>query len=279
LTRCAWANPFAGLWRALPAFPLVVALAAALAIAPVAGARAGTGDIPNIACASDLKFAIDEIAGLFAQAAGKTVRPNFGSSGNFYRQILEGAPFQLYLSADMAFAEKLAEAGVTEGRAELYAIGRIVLFAPKGSPLDAANGIAGLKSALAEGRIRRFAIANPVHAPYGRAAEQALRSAGLWEALQNKLVFGENVSQAAQFATTGSVDGAIFAHSLALSPAVSATGSYLLLPEQLHQPLRQGMVLLKGAGATAKAFHEYLQSPAARSVFRKYGFLIPGEAS
>ncbi len=233
----------------------------------------------NIACAASVKPAVDEIAAMFGAETGKTVRPTYGSSGNFFRQISQGAPFELFLSADMEFAAKLVGDGKTDGAAEPYAVGRIVLFAPNGSPVDAKAGLDGLKAALGAGKVKRFAIANPMHAPYGRAAEQALRNAGLWDGLQDRLVLGENVSQAAQFATTGSVEGAIFAYSLALSPAVAQAGSYVLLPESLHQPLQQGMVLLKDAGPTARAFRDFLRGPAARAVFRRHGFTAPGESS
>jgi len=131
---------------------------------------------------------------------------------------------------------------------------------------------------LADGRLRKLAIANPEHAPYGRAAMQALRSAGLWDAVQPALVLGENVSQAAQFAASGSAQAGIFAYSLALAPAFADAGSYTLLPERLHEPLRQRMVLTRKAGAAARAFHAHLQQPAARAVFKRYGFVLPGEA-
>ena len=121
-------------------------------------------------------------------------------------------------------------------------------------------------------------MANPEHAPYGRAAEQALRKLGLWDGLQGKLVLGENVSQAAQFAASGSTQGGIFAYSLALAPVVAQQGRYILLPENLHQPLRQRMALIKGAGASARAFYAYLQQPAARKVLEQYGFAVPGAA-
>ena len=232
-------------------------------------------DIPAIAAASDLQFALEDIAARFRADSHKDVRLSFGSSGNYLRQIEQGAPFQLFLSADEDFVFRLQQAGGTEDRGVLYATGRIVLFAPRASPLTVDPRMAGLKAELAARRISRFAIANPEHAPYGRAAEQALRKLGLWEGLQGKLVLGENVSQAAQFATSGSVQGGIFAYSLALSPNVSRLGSYVLLPEDLHQPLRQRMVLVKGAGETARAFYAYLQQPAARKMFEQYGFVLP----
>lgn len=232
-------------------------------------------DIPAIAAASDLQFALEDIAARFRTYSRKELRLSFGSSGNYFRQIEQGAPFQLFLSADEDFVFRLHQTGKTEDRGLLYATGRIVLFAPGGSPLNLDPRMAGLKAELAANRISRFAIANPEHAPYGRAAEQALRKLGLWEGLQGKLVLGENVSQAAQFATSGSVQGGIFAYSLALSPSVSKLGSYVLLPEDLHQPLRQRMVLVKGAGETARAFYVYLQQPAARKILEQYGFVLP----
>ena len=234
-------------------------------------------EVPAVAAASDLKFALEEIAARFRVDARQDVKLVFGSSGNFYRQIEQGAPFQLFLSADEKFILQLADAGKAVDRGTLYAVGRIVLFAPHDSPLEMDAELSGLKTALADGRIQRFAIANPEHAPYGRAAEQALKARGLWEALQPKLVLGENVSQAAQFAISGSAQGGIFAYSLALSPKVSASGNYVLLPEELHQPLRQRMALIKGANATAQAFYRYLQQPAARQIFKRYGFALPAE--
>ena len=236
-------------------------------------------DIPAIAAASDLQFALEDIAARFRAETQKEVRLSFGSSGNYFRQIGQGAPFQLFLSADEDFVFRLHQAGKTEDRGAMYATGRIVLFAPKGSPLIIDANMAGLKAALADNRISRFAMANPEHAPYGRAAEQALRKLDLWEALQGKVILGENVSQAAQFATSGSAQGGIFAYSLALSPSVSKLGNYVLLPEDLHQPLRQRMVLVKGAAETARAFYAYLQQPAARKIFEQHGFVLPAGAS
>ena len=233
---------------------------------------------PSIAAASDLKFALDEIAAAFQKETGKAVRVSYGSSGNFLRQIAQDAPFELFMSADEGFVFQLVDQNLTVDRGALYAIGRIVLFAPRGSPLLPDAQLADLRRALADGRIARFAIANPDHAPYGRAAMEALKSTGLWDALQPRLVLGENVSQAAQFAASGSTQGGIFAYSLALAPAFSNAGSYALVPEHLHQPLRQRMVLTRKAGETARAFYAYLQQPAARTVLRRYGFALPGEA-
>ncbi|MBY3246125.1 molybdate ABC transporter substrate-binding protein [Rhizobium laguerreae] len=246
--------------------------------APISDVVAQETKVPNIAAASDLKFALEEVAASFEREAGKKVQLTFGSSGNFLQQIKQGAPFQMFLSADEGFVQDLAKDGKTVDDGALYAIGRIVLFAPKGSSLKVDDALKDFRAALADGRITRFSIANPEHAPYGRAAEEALRSQGLWDAVQPKLVLGENVSQAAQFATSGSVQGGIFAYSLALSPAVGDLGTYVLLPAEWHKPLRQRMVLIKGANETARAFYAYVQQPAARAIFRKYGFVLPGES-
>lgn len=242
-------------------------------------ARAAEPDSPVIAAAADLKFALEEVAALFTERTGLSVALTFGSSGNFTRQIEQGAPFQIFLSADEGYVEHLAARGLTRDLGVLYALGRVVLFAPHGSALAVDGRLEGLREALAQGHLGRFAIANPEHAPYGRAAEQVLRGQGLWDAIQPALVLGENAAQAAQFAGTGNADGGIIPYALALAPAVSRLGSYALLPAEWHAPLRQRMVLLRGAGATASAFYEFLQRPAARSVLKRYGFLLPGETS
>ena len=254
-------------WRWL----LVVVLSAA--------APAHADDGPVIAAASDLKFALDEIIVEFRKSTGHSVRVAYGSSGNFFRQIAQDAPFELFLSADEEFVFRLADQGLTLDRGALYATGRIVLFTPKGSPVQADAGLAGLRQALADGRLVKLAIANPEHAPYGRAAREALKSAGLWSAIEPKLVLGENVSQAAQFAVSGSTQAGIFALSLALAPNFRDAGTYVPIPESLHRPLRQRMVLTRKAGATARAFYAFSQGPAGRAIFKRYGFLLPGESA
>lgn len=234
---------------------------------------------PTIAAASDLKFALDDIAKEFQASTGKSVRITYGSSGNFFQQIARDAPFEMFLSADEGFVFKLADQGLTADRGALYATGRIVMFAPTGSPVAADERLADLARAVRDGRVAKFAIANPEHAPYGRAAKQALQKIGLWSAIEPKLVLGENVSQAAQFATSGSTQGGIFAYSLALAPLFADEGKFVLIPEDLHDPLRQRMVLTKKATPVAREFYQYLQQPAARTVFRRYGFVLPGEAA
>ena len=252
-------------------------LGALFALAALAPAPAGAASVPNIAAASDLQFALTEIAAGFTRDTGREVRLVFGSSGNFRRQIAEGAPFELFLSADEDYVAALTREGRTEDDGVRYATGRIVLFAASDSPLQPDAALADLKAAVADGRIKRFAIANPEHAPYGRAARDALQQAGLWEALAPRLVLGENVLQAAQFATAGGAQGGIFAYSLALSPALAGKGAYVLLPAQSHASLHQRMVLVKGAGPTAREFYRYLQEQPARAAFARAGFALPGQ--
>ena len=199
--------------------------------------------VVTVAAASNLKLALDEISVAYQRQTGTRVRIAYGSSGNFFRQIGQGAPFELFLSAAEDFVLRLAEQNLTVDRGALYAVGRIVLFLAKGSPLPAGAALDDIARALADGRLRRFAIANPEHAPYGRAAMQALRAVRLWDRIQPALVLGENVSQAAQFAASGSAEAGIFAYSLALAPAFARRRSSTLISRQLHEPLRQRMVL------------------------------------
>lgn len=232
-------------------------------------------DEPAIAAASDLKFALDEIAQSFSKETGKTVRIAYGSSGNFVTQIKNGAPFQMFLSADEDYVFRLAKDGLTRNEGSLYAVGRIVLFAGTASAVQVDEKLKGLAMFVQEGKLQRFAIANPDHAPYGRRAEEALKKAGLWDAVKPKLVLGENISQAAQFAVSGSADAGIIALSLAMAPQMARLGRYAVIPESWHAPLNQRMVLLKNAGDVAHAFYAYLQQPAARAVFNRYGFTLP----
>jgi molybdate transport system substrate-binding protein len=239
--------------------------------------EAGAHEPVVVAAASDLKFALDEILLGFRAATGVEASVVYGSSGNFARQIAQGAPFELFLSADEALVGWLADRGLTRDAGELYALGRIVVFAPHGSPLVPDSRLENLARRLSDGSSGRIAIANPEHAPYGRAAEQALRALGLWEAAQPRLVLGENVAQAAQFAASGSTDGGIIAYSLALAPALRERGSFVLVPETLHEPLRQRMVLLRGASTAAEQLYDYVRSSGSRAILARYGFVRPAE--
>lgn len=232
-------------------------------------------DAPVIAAAADLKFAVTEIAEAFKAETGMEVKLSFGSTGNFSTQIREGAPFQVFMAADEKYVLDLAKEGLTRDEGTLYAQGRIVMMVPHGSTLKADGSLESLKAALAAGTITHFAIANPDHAPYGVRAMEALQHQGLWDAVQPKLVLGENVSQAAQFTLSGDAQGGIIAYSLALSKEVSALGEFELIPADWHEPLNQRMVVLKDAGTVAVAFHDYMNAPAARAIMEKYGFVLP----
>jgi len=255
---------------------LLIAVLAASLGGSIVPRLAAAQDVAKIAAAADLQFALEQVAAQFRQATGRNVQVSYGSSGNFFRQIRQGAPFEIFLSADERFVEDLAAEGRAENVGDLYAIGRIALIVPPGSPLRADGTLADLRTALESGRIRKFAIANPEHAPYGQRAEEALRRAGLWDTIKDKLVLGENVSQAAQFATSGGADGGIIAYSLALAPNVARLGEHALIPDDWHEPLRQRMVLLEGAGETARLFYDFVKSPPARETFKSFGFVLPG---
>jgi len=237
--------------------------------------RAHAQPAATVAAASDLKFALEEVAAQFERQTGQKLRLVFGSSGHFKTQILQGAPFHLFLSADEDFVFELADAGKTIDRGRAYAVGRIGIMVPPGSPLKPDGELRDLAAALKDGRLQKFAIANPEHAPYGTRAMEALKHAGVWEAIQPRLVYGENISQATQFAVSGSTQGGIIALSLALAPAVASTGRFALIPQAWHQPLKQRMVLIKDAPPAARAFHDYIATPAAQAVMKRYGFEMP----
>ncbi|HYF59972.1 MAG TPA: molybdate ABC transporter substrate-binding protein [Burkholderiaceae bacterium] len=232
--------------------------------------------VATVAAASDLKFALDDLIRGYEARSGHRIRAVYGSSGNLARQIEQGAPFDVFMSADEAFVDDLARKGLTDDAGSLYGIGRIVLYSSDAGVFAPDASFDDLRRALARGRVERFAIANPEHAPYGRAAREALMATGLWTALSGRLVLGENVSQAAQFAVGGNAQGGVFALSLALAPTFPRNGSYVVVPESLHAPLRQKMVVLKRAPAAARTFHAYLRSPEARAVLERHGFTVPG---
>ncbi|MGM0784095.1 MAG: molybdate ABC transporter substrate-binding protein [Pseudomonadota bacterium] len=236
---------------------------------------------PTVAAASDLQFALTEAAERFTADTGREVRLNFGSSGNFRRQIRQGAPFELYLSADEAYVLALHEEGHTVDEGVIYAEGRLVWLqrAGQGDLPQSEAPLAVVRRAIerhaaGEGR-PRLALANPDHAPYGVAAKQALEHAGLWEASAPLRVLGENVSQAAQFALAGDARGGLVAYSLALAPTVAERSEHVLIPADWHAPLVQRMALIEGAGETARAFYAWLQEQEAQVILARYGFSGP----
>jgi molybdate transport system substrate-binding protein len=231
----------------------------------------------RVAAASDLKFALTAVCQTFTKMTGQAVDLQFGSSGNLARQITQGLPLDIFLSADEALVLSLFDGGFAPDKGALYATGRIALLTPKNSRLQLPKDEAEARLALANQLqgVRKFAIANPEHAPYGRAAKEALQNLGLWEQLQPKLVLGDNISQATQFVTSGAAQAGITALSLALAPEVATlSDAYWLLPASLHTPLKQRMVVLKSAHLTAKALFDFLQTPAAKAVLAKYGFSV-----
>ncbi len=250
-------------------------LAVVAAFGLTAGAATAQTDAPVVAAASDLQFAVAEIAEAFTAETGMEIRLSLGSTGNFARQIRQGAPFQIFMAADEQFILDLHADGFIPDPGNLYAIGRLVIMVPNGSSLTADATLDNLAGMLAAGQITRFAIANPDHAPYGMRAREALITRGLWDVMQPVLILGENVSQAAQFALSGNAEGGIIAYSLALAPQVSDRGTHALIPEDWHEPLRQRMALLNGAGEVAEAFYAYMRQPAARAIMERYGFVLP----
>lgn len=244
---------------------------AGLCLAATTGAA--QGETIAIAAAADLKFALDEIVAAFRKGnPGDRIDVTYGSSGKFYAQIRQGAPFDLFFSADIAYPRELHAAGMAASAVTPYARGRLVVWS---ATLDADR--LDLRQ-LADPAIARVAIANPKHAPYGRRAAEALRRAGVWNTVERKLVYGENVGQATQFVLTGNAQVGIIALALALSPPLAGKGSYRTIPEELHEPLEQGFLITRRAAdnALARRFAAYLATPAAQSVLIRYGFAPPG---
>ena len=225
----------------------------------------------SIAAAADLQFALADGGRQFRRQHPQTeLAIDYGSSGNFYAQIRNGAPFDLYLSADVQYPRNLAHDGLVPADSVfVYAAGRIAVWVPASSKLDPAT-------ALSDPSVRRIAIANPQHAPYGRAAEAALRNLGLYDSLAKKLVLGENISQTLQFIQSGAADTGIVALSLALAPTVREQGRYWEVPVSAYPKIEQGGVILKDSSA-AREFREWLLGPSGRSLLKQYGFSLPGE--
>lgn len=228
----------------------------------------------TIAAASDLNFAFKELISEYETASGNQVKLTLGSSGNFFAQIQNGAPFDLYFSADISYPKKLEEAGlIVPGSLYRYAIGRIVLWTRHESPVDVTQGIAALRQSSA----KTIAIANPRHAPYGRAAIAAMEHFKMYDDVKDRLVLGENVSQAAQFVESGAADIGIIALSLALAPAMSEKGTYWEIPTEAHPPLEQGAVIVKASkrADSAKQFLEFVKSRQGVAIMKRYGFVAP----
>jgi len=246
----------------------------ALCLFSITGVNLAVAGEIRIAAASDLNFAFKDIVAEYEKTTGNHVKVTLGSSGNFFAQIQNGAPFDLYFSADIAYPRKLEEAGLTvPGSLYQYAVGRIVLWTGNGSHLDLSKGL----EILCEPTIRKIAIANPMHAPYGRAAVAAMEHAQVYHRVKDKLVLGENISQTAQFVESGAADVGIIALSLALAPPMQAAGHYWEIPADAYPPVEQGAVILMGGKnqESAKAFLSFVQGAEGQTIMTRYGFVVP----
>ncbi len=238
-----------------------------------------SAEVATVAVASTLRHAFEEISPLFTRDTGHTLRATYGSSGNFYSQIRQGAPFDVFLAADTDFPDRLVKERLAMEPLVVYGEGRLVLMASAVGPVKPDPAFFDLKAALADGRLRKLAIANPDLAPYGMRAREALEHAELWNAIQPKLVLGENVGQAAQFASTGSAEVAIVALSLALAPQLQGKVNYSLISASWHKPLKQGMVVINPDNTAGLALFEYMTSPPAQRVLKKYGYDVMAYAT
>jgi molybdate transport system substrate-binding protein len=255
---------------------LSLSLIPLIALPPFVAAhrQAAPVQVIRVAAAADLKFALDALSAECQKQTGRKMDVSYGSSGNFFSQIQNGAPFDLFLSADIDYPRKLEAAGFVEpGTLYEYAVGRIVIWMPPSAKIDLEK--LRWKALLAPG-VERIAIANPEHAPYGRAAVEALRNAGVYEQIRRRLVFGENVAQAAQFVASGSAQAGILALSLALS-APMRDGQRWEIPANMHPPIQQGAVILKNAKDKegARAFLAFLKSDNGRKILESFGFTLP----
>jgi molybdate transport system substrate-binding protein len=232
----------------------------------------------TLAAAADLQFAFPDVAARFQKDTGKRVKLIFGSSGNFFTQIQNGAPFDLFFSADIDYPRKLEAAGLAEpGTLYEYATGKIVLWVPNESKVDLSRGL----KVLLDPSIKKIALANPQHAPYGRAAVAALQHEGIYDKVAAKFVLGENISQTASFVASGSAGIGIIALSLALAPAMKEKGRYVEIPDSEYPAIQQAAVILKSSKQkeTARQFLDYLQTPVMLDLLKTYGFSVPGDPS
>lgn len=232
----------------------------------------------TVAAAADLQPAMQEIGGRFQKETGKTIRVTYGSSGNFLQQLQNGAPFDMFFSANLDYPKKLEVAGLTEPNSFYqYATGKIVIWVRNDSKLDISSG----GPSLLNPAISKIAIANPIHAPYGQAAVAAMKKAGVYDKVATKFVMGENISQTASFVVSGAADVGIIALSLAVSPNMKGQGRYFEIPTQDYPPIEQACVILKSSQhkADATAFLNFIKTHAISELFRSYGFAVSGGSS
>lgn len=249
----------------------------------ISGAAQKSDKDLKVAAASDLSAALEKLGPAFEKQTGIHITVALGSSGNFFAQIENGAPFDVFLSADKSYPEKLEQAGKTEGATVAYARGRLTVWVPNASSLQLSSQanqvLDGNLDALAGPAVRKIAIANPEHAPYGRAAVAALAHYGIYEQVKSKIVLGENVSQTAQFAQSGNADAAFIPLSLAASSAMQRQGRWVLLPEESHPQIEQAGAVVKSSQnkLQARRFLEFLIAPEGQAILRDFGFEAPGK--
>jgi len=232
----------------------------------------------TVAAAADLQFAMQDVAARFQKETGKSVRLVYGSSGNFFQQIQNGAPFDMFFSANLEYPKKLQEAGLTEPWSYYrYAQGKIVIWIPKESKLDLGSGMQALRDPL----VKKIAIANPQHAPYGQAAVAAMQKANIYEKVKDKFVLGENISQTASFVVSGSAEVGIVALSLALSPEMKARGRYVEIPAGEYPPIEQACVILTSSKNkdVGRRFLSFIKTTAMGDLLEAYGFDVRGSSS
>jgi molybdate transport system substrate-binding protein len=229
----------------------------------------------NVAAAADLRYAMDEIILAYKKHNSKSViKVTYGSSGTAYQQIINGAPYDIYFSADIIYPQKLVEKGLSATKPKLYAVGFLVLWS---SQIDVLSGM----NVLNNPKIQKIAIANPEHAPYGKRAQESLQYYKLYEKLKDKIILGENISQTAQYVQTGNAEVGILALSLAMSPAMKNLGKYFLIDSKSYSPLEQAYVIINRAEINTETykFAKFVASPEAREIFKKYGFKLPNETT
>ena len=253
----------------LAAFSILILGTAALC----APAKAAAEEL-TVAAAADLTFAFKDVASQFQQESSDHLRISYGSSGNFFSQIRNGAPFDVFFSADVQYPQKLDTAGLVEpGTIYEYAAGKIVIWVPTSSKLDLSKGL----DALLDPGIHKIAIANPQHAPYGRAAVAAMRHAGIYDKVKSKFVMGEDISQTAQFVQSGNAEVGIVALSLALAPAMKDRGRFVAIPAADYPPIIQAACVIKASRHKdlAKRFLDFMRTPATVAKMGEYGFVLP----
>jgi molybdate transport system substrate-binding protein len=230
----------------------------------------------TVAAAADLQFAFQDVAARFEKQTNHPVKLTFGSSGNFFSQIQNGAPFDVYFSADIDYPKRLETAGLAEpGTLYEYATGKIILWAPSGSKVDVSRGL----QALLDANVNKIAIANPEHAPYGRAAVAAMKHENIYDKVSSKLVLGENISQTASLVVSGGADVGIIALSLGVAPTMKTKGQYAEIPTDTYPAIEQAAVILKSSKNkdVAKQFMAYLKTPEIQTILRDYGFTLPAK--